>query len=186
MRTQPGAPTPLSVVLTRTRAAGSRSASDTAGPRQPRASGCPPGPCLIAECSAADLAERGLRVSAVARSLTPTAPSQTSIRHARRSRANSSRQHQVSSSDSSPKYCFVAFRLGMIVLRKTVCSSSTNGTSTRSPRAQRRRCAGQRNGPGSDVPECRSIGRQRPTRSGPRRGRGCVIIASSATNDSDV
>jgi hypothetical protein len=32
------------------------------------------------------------------------------------------------SDSSSPKYCFVASRLGMIAFRKTVWSSSTKGT----------------------------------------------------------
>ena len=54
-------------------------------------------------------------------------PWRTSTRRARRTRATPSRRRQPSWSGSSPRYSFVAFRLGMIVFKKTVSSSSTNG-----------------------------------------------------------
>ena len=109
-------------------AAGSRSAHGKANPRPAPASGSPPGPCSTDEYSADDLSERALGIATVASSLALTHRRRTSIRHARPTRAVPSRQHQASSSDSSRTYCFVAFRVGMIVFRKAVCSSSRNGT----------------------------------------------------------
>lgn len=43
-----------------------------------------------------------------------SAPTGTRHRRARRTPPSPSRRHEASSSESSPRYCFVAFRLGMI------------------------------------------------------------------------
>jgi hypothetical protein len=119
---------PLSGDRTRTCATGSRSTSGTAAPVRALVSGSPPDPCSRAECSAAGLCGTWPSRSESSESARACRRRRTTSRHARPTRPVPSRRLQSSSSDSSPRYCFVAFRLGMIVFKNTECSSSTNGT----------------------------------------------------------
>ena len=139
--------TPLSAALMRTCAAGSRSASGTASPQQALASESPPDLCSTAGCSAGGPCGTWPSHSGSTGCARACRLWRTSTRRARRRRAATFRQHPSSSSDSSPSYCLVAFRLGMIVFRKTVCSSSTDGTrrSTVFTRLEKNALAAQKN-----------------------------------------
>jgi hypothetical protein len=106
---------PLSLRLfepgrSRTCATSSRSTSRTAGPRRAPASGSPPGPCSTAGCSAVGSCGTLPSRSGNTGCARASRRRRTSTRHARRSRAAPIPQRPSSSSDSSPRYCFAAFR----------------------------------------------------------------------------